>query len=117
MMKPRINVQDQFLNQARRERIRITMELADGQKFEGTIKSFDNYCVVLEGEKFHLIYKHAITNVNVPGGSRMAQLFGEGGGGHDRGERGEHGRPPERGDRPERIDRPERPPYKEPGDR
>ncbi|MCZ7585927.1 MAG: RNA chaperone Hfq [Deltaproteobacteria bacterium] len=77
-MKPRINVQDQFLNQARRERIKITMELSDGQKFEGVIKSFDNYCVILEGEKFHLIYKHAITNVNVPGGSRMAQLFGEG---------------------------------------
>ncbi len=27
-MKPRINVQDQFLNQARRERIKIKMELA-----------------------------------------------------------------------------------------
>ena len=77
-MKPRINVQDQFLKQARRERIKITMELADGQKIEGIIKSFDNYCVIVDGEKFHLVYKHAITNVNVPGGSRMAQLFGEG---------------------------------------
>jgi len=77
-MRPRINVQDQFLNQARRERLKITMELTDGQKIQGTIKSFDNYCVVLDGEKFHLIYKHAITNVNVPAGSKMAQIFGEG---------------------------------------
>ncbi|MCC6157227.1 MAG: RNA chaperone Hfq [Deltaproteobacteria bacterium] len=77
-MRPRINVQDQFLNQARRERIKITMELSDGQKVEGIIKSFDNYCVVLDGERFHLVYKHAITNVNVPAGSKMAQLFGEG---------------------------------------
>ena len=77
-MKPRINVQDQFLNQARRERIKIQMELADGQKIDGVIKSFDNYCVIVDGEKLHLVYKHAITNVNVPAGSRMAQLFGEG---------------------------------------
>ncbi len=77
-MRPRINVQDQFLNQARRERIKITMELSDGQKIEGHIKSFDNYCVVLEGDKFHLIYKHAITNVNVSAGSKLAQIFGEG---------------------------------------
>jgi host factor-I protein len=91
-MRPRINVQDQFLNQARRERLKITMELTDGQKIQGTIKSFDNYCVVLDGDKFHLIYKHAITNVNVPAGSKMAQIFGEGagqsGGGYgDRGPR------------------------------
>jgi|AntAceMinimDraft_14_1070370.scaffolds.fasta_scaffold145515_2 host factor-I protein len=77
-MRPRINVQDQFLNQARRERIKITMELSDGQKIDGYIKSFDNYCVVLEGDKFHLIYKHAITNVNVSVGSKLAQIFGEG---------------------------------------
>ncbi len=76
-MRPRINVQDQFLNQARRERIRINLELSDGQKFDGIIKSFDNYCVVLEGAKFHLVYKHAITNVNVPADSKLAQIFGE----------------------------------------
>ncbi|MBZ0270527.1 RNA chaperone Hfq [bacterium] len=88
-MRPRINVQDQFLNQARRERIKITMELTDGQKIHGTIKSFDNYCVVLDGDKFHLIYKHAITNVNVPAGSKMAQIFGEGASqsSYDRGDR------------------------------
>lgn len=99
-MRPRINVQDQFLNQARRERLKITMELMDGQKIQGTIKSFDNYCVVLDGDKFHLIYKHAITNVNVPAGSKMAQIFGEGasqsGGYGDRPDRG--GREPGQGD-------------------
>ncbi|MCB1152348.1 MAG: RNA chaperone Hfq [Deltaproteobacteria bacterium] len=98
-MKPRINVQDQFLNQARRERVKITMELSDGQKIEGIIKSFDNYCVILDGDRFHLVYKHAITNVNVPAGSKMAQIFGEGAGGQGGGHRGDREQGGYRGDR------------------
>lgn len=76
-MKPKINVQDQFLNQARREHVEIEMDLTDGQKLVGYVKSFDNYCVIVEAEKYHLIYKHAITNVNTPKGGKMAVVVGE----------------------------------------
>ena len=76
-MKPKINVQDQFLNQARRERVEVTVDLVDGQKLTGYIKSFDNYCVIVEGDKYYLIYKHAIADVNAAKGGKMAVVVGE----------------------------------------
>ena len=76
-MKPKINVQDQFLNQARREHVQVRIDLADGQKLEGQIRSFDNYCVILETDMYHLVYKHAITNVCTPRGGKMAVVVGE----------------------------------------
>lgn len=76
-MKPKINVQDQFLNQARRERVKLIVDLADGQKLEGFVRSFDNYCVIVETDKYHLIYKHAITNLNSPRGGKMAVVVGD----------------------------------------
>ncbi len=76
-MKPKINVQDQFLNQARRERVEVEVDLADGQKLKGFIRSFDNYCVILDAELYHLIYKHAITNINAAKGGKMAVVVGD----------------------------------------
>ncbi len=76
-MKPRINVQDQFLNQARRERVKVQVDLSDEQKMEGYIRSFDNYCVILDAEKYHLIYKHAITNINAVKGGKMGVVVGD----------------------------------------
>ncbi|MDP8222315.1 MAG: RNA chaperone Hfq [Candidatus Lernaella stagnicola] len=63
--KIRINVQDQFINSMRKERVPVTVELITGEKLDGLIKSFDNYCVVVEAERLHLIYKHAIANINI----------------------------------------------------
>ena len=76
-MKPKINVQDQFLNQARREKVKVQVDLADGQKLVGQIKSFDNYCVIIEADAYHLVYKHAITNVNSAKGGKMAVVVGD----------------------------------------
>lgn len=60
-----INVQDHFLNQARREKIEVSILLMNGKEVEGHIKSFDNYCCVVEGKgSINLIYKHAITSVS-----------------------------------------------------
>ena len=42
------NIQDVFLNQARRDRIAVTVCLLDGRQFEGRIKNFDKYAVVVE---------------------------------------------------------------------
>ncbi|KGG80266.1 RNA chaperone Hfq [Caloranaerobacter azorensis] len=64
-MKNNINLQDAFINKARKENISITIYLINGYKFKGTVKGFDNYTIVLESEgKQHLIYKHAISTIS-----------------------------------------------------
>lgn len=65
MMKNQMNIQDQFLNRIRRDRIRVTMELTHGRKLEGTLLSFDNFSLLVRGESDQLIYKHAIVSISV----------------------------------------------------
>ena len=60
----RINLQDNFLNQARREHIFLTMYLMNGVKMTGVCKGFDSFVVLLEsGGIDQMIYKHAISTV------------------------------------------------------
>ncbi len=62
--KPAQNIQDTFLNTARKERVNITIFLLSGVKLTGRIRSFDKYSVVLEtGSQEQLIFKHAISTV------------------------------------------------------
>ena len=59
-----MNLQDVFLNQARKEKIQVTTYLTNGFQFRGTVKGFDNYIVILESEgRQNLVYKHAISTV------------------------------------------------------
>ena len=58
------NIQDTFLNTARKERSSITIYLMSGVKLTGRIRSFDKYSVVLETtNQEQLIFKHAISTV------------------------------------------------------
>lgn len=62
--KPAQNIQDSFLNTARKERANITIYLLSGVKLSGRIRSFDKYSVVLEASgQEQLIFKHAISTV------------------------------------------------------
>jgi len=62
--KPAQNIQDSFLNTARKERLSITIYLLSGVKLTGRIRSFDKYSVVLEANgQEQLIFKHAISTV------------------------------------------------------
>jgi host factor-I protein len=62
--KPAQNIQDTFLNTARKERANITIYLLSGVKLTGRIRSFDKYSVVLEANgQEQLIFKHAISTV------------------------------------------------------
>ncbi len=62
--KPAQNIQDSFLNTARKERLSITIYLMSGVKLTGRIRSFDKYSVVLEANgQEQLIFKHAISTV------------------------------------------------------
>lgn len=58
------NIQDAFLNTARRERSNVTIYLLHGAKLSGRIKSFDKFSVLLEsGSQEQLIFKHAISTI------------------------------------------------------
>jgi host factor-I protein len=62
--KPAQNIQDSFLNSARKEKTPITIYLLSGVKLTGRIRSFDKYSVVLESNnQEQLIFKHAISTV------------------------------------------------------
>jgi host factor-I protein len=60
------NIQEAFLNNARKDKTFLTIYLMSGVKLSGRIKSFDKYSVVLESNnQEQLIFKHAISTVVV----------------------------------------------------
>jgi len=60
------NIQEVFLNNARKDKTFLTIYLMSGVKLSGRIKSFDKYSVVLEtNNQEQLIFKHAISTVVV----------------------------------------------------
>ncbi|HUQ49367.1 MAG TPA: RNA chaperone Hfq [Terriglobales bacterium] len=62
--KPAQNIQDSFLNTARKDKAPITIYLLSGVKLTGRIRSFDKYSVVLDtNNQEQLIFKHAISTV------------------------------------------------------
>jgi host factor-I protein len=59
------NIQDGFLNLARREKTTVTIYLVNGAKLLGRIKSFDKFSLLLEtGAQDQLIFKHAISTIS-----------------------------------------------------
>jgi len=70
--KPGQNIQDSFLNTARKDKCVITIYLISGVKLTGRIRSFDKYSVVLEtNNQEQLIFKHAISTVVMSRGSHF----------------------------------------------
>ena len=59
------NIQDGFLNLARREKVTVTIYLVNGAKLLGRIKSFDKFSLIMEtGAQEQLILKHAISTIS-----------------------------------------------------
>lgn len=69
MAKAPFNIQDQYLNQARKERVKLVVSLMSGDKLEGHIKSFDNFSVLIDCGSDILLYKHAITSMTSADGT------------------------------------------------
>jgi host factor-I protein len=66
MDKSAQNIQEAFLNNARKDKTFLTIYLMSGVKLSGRIKSFDKYSVILEtNNQEQLIFKHAISTVVV----------------------------------------------------
>ena len=58
------NLQDAFLNQARRERIMVTVFLVNGFQLRGTVRGFDSFVVFVDSDgRQQMIYKHAISTI------------------------------------------------------
>lgn len=73
-MKTALNLQDTFLNQARKEKVPLTVYLMNGVKMFGIVKGFDSFLIVLEANGVqNVIYKHAVSTV-IP--SRSINLLG-----------------------------------------
>ncbi|HXE76035.1 MAG TPA: RNA chaperone Hfq [Candidatus Xenobia bacterium] len=73
------NIQDGFLNQLRRDRLKVTIFLMSGDKLVGRVKSFDKFSLLLESEgQEQLIFKHAIATVVVSKASAGGTPQGQG---------------------------------------
>ena len=61
------NIQDVFLNYARREKLAVQIRLMDGTDLEGRVKNFDRFAVIVEHSGAdHMIFKHAIAMIKSP---------------------------------------------------
>ena len=61
------NIQDAFLNHARREKLTVHVRLMDGSEFDARVKNFDRFAVIVDRDGAdHLIFKHAIATIRSP---------------------------------------------------
>ncbi|MFT8349957.1 RNA chaperone Hfq [Clostridium saccharoperbutylacetonicum] len=62
--KQQSNLQDIFLNNARKNKITLVIHLLNGFQLKGVVKGFDNFTVILDCDnKQMLIYKHSISTI------------------------------------------------------
>lgn len=73
------NLQDQFLNLLRKNKIPVTMFLVKGVKLQGIVTWFDNFSILLRRDgQSQLVYKHAVSTI-MPSSPIDARQFGAGG--------------------------------------
>ena len=60
------NIQDAFLNSARRDKLSVQINLMNGSTLAGRIKSFDKFSVLIDSSnQDYLIFKHAISTISL----------------------------------------------------
>ena len=70
------NIQDVFLNYARRDKLTVVINLLDGRQLEGRIKNFDRFAVIVEvNDADQLLFKHAIATIET--GRSMSNYFAQ----------------------------------------
>lgn len=61
------NIQDVFLNYARREKLTVHIRLMDGTGLDARVKNFDRFAVIVDhAGADHMIFKHAIAFIRSP---------------------------------------------------
>ena len=73
------NLQDQFLNLLRKNKVPVTMFLVKGVKLQGIVTWFDNFSILLRRDgQSQLVYKHAVSTI-MPSQPVDAAQFGSAG--------------------------------------
>jgi len=57
------NLQDNYLNLLRKEKMQVIVYLTNGVRLKGVIKGFDNFVILLKESSQQLIYKHAVSTI------------------------------------------------------
>lgn len=57
------NLQDNYLNQLRKDKTPVVIYLANGVRLKGMIKGFDSFVIVLKESAQQMIYKHAVSTI------------------------------------------------------
>ena len=59
----KVQLQEPYLNELRKERTQVSVYLVNGIKLQGQIESFDSFVVLLKGAVSQMVYKHAISTI------------------------------------------------------
>ncbi|MEW6161769.1 MAG: RNA chaperone Hfq [Nitrospirota bacterium] len=57
------NLQDNYLNQLRKDKTPVVVYLTNGVRLKGVIKGFDSFVILLKENTQSLIYKHAVSTI------------------------------------------------------
>jgi host factor-I protein len=61
----RMQLQDAYLAEAKRQAVAVTVYLVNGFQLRGTVRGYDAFTILLEYEhRVHLIYKHAVSTIS-----------------------------------------------------
>ncbi|MDJ0839612.1 MAG: RNA chaperone Hfq [Acidobacteriota bacterium] len=72
-----MNIQDEFLNAARKERTILAVFFTNGKKIIGKIKNFDRFTILLElaNKQEQLVFKHAVSSMTPAKYMKQRQHF------------------------------------------
>lgn len=56
-------LQDNYLNQLRKDKIPVVVYLTNGVRLKGVLKGFDNFVILLKETSQQLVYKHAVSTI------------------------------------------------------
>jgi len=57
------SLQDNYLNQLRKDKMPVIVYLTNGVRLKGTIKGFDSFVILLKDAGQQLVYKHAVSTI------------------------------------------------------
>ncbi len=57
------SLQDNYLNQLRKDKMPVVVYLTNGVRLKGVIKGFDNFVILLKEATQQLVYKHAVSTI------------------------------------------------------
>lgn len=57
------SLQDNYLNQLRKDKMPVVIYLTNGVRLKGVVKAFDTFVILIKESTQQLIYKHAVSTI------------------------------------------------------